>query len=116
MIYTAFCFEDWLTIINRSTELFHGVRPLVGPGNQVKVSVDDNPVTEAERLRIVYTLIASPVLEGGAGITPGLHPWDWVEFISPLMDSKFNKVSSPNFNVCNRIGMDSNVVKQVVNQ
>ena len=51
-------------MINRSTELFHGVRPLIGPGNHVRVSVDDEPLTEAERLRVVYTLIASPV-DGG---------------------------------------------------
>lgn len=82
----------------------------------MRLSVDDEPLTEAERLRVVYTLIASPVVEGGAGITPGLIPWDYVEFISPLGNSKFNKVISPTFNFCNCIGMDSHVVKQVVDQ
>lgn len=79
------------------------------------VSVD-KPLTESERLRVVYTLIASPVMEGGAGITPGQNPWELVEFISPLGNQKFNKVSSLYLNTCNRIGMDSNMVKQVVNQ
>ena len=86
-------------MLTRCTELFHGVRPLVGPGNRMRISVDDEPLTEAERLRVVYTLIASPVTDGGCGITPGLDPWDYVEFISPLGDSKFNKVMSPYFNV-----------------
>lgn len=65
----------------------------------MRISVDDEPLTEAERLRVVYTLIASPASDGGCGITPGLDPWGYVEFISPLFDSKFNKVMSPNFNV-----------------
>ena len=49
-------------------------------------------MTEAERLRVVYTLIASPVQDGGVGVTPGLDPWESVEFISPLTDLEFNKV------------------------
>lgn len=63
----------------------------------MRLSVDDEPLTEAERLRVVYTLIASPEMEGGAGITPGLVPWNYVEFISPLGNSKFHKVISPIF-------------------
>jgi anoctamin-10 len=63
----------------------------------MRLSVDDEPLTEAERLRVVYTLIASPETEGGAGITPGLIPWNYVEFISPLGNSKFHKVTSPIF-------------------
>jgi len=58
------------------------------------MSIDSEMVTEAERLRIVYTLIVAPESEGGAGITPGLSPWDGVEFITPLRDLKFIKVES----------------------
>jgi hypothetical protein len=71
------------------------VRPLLHADNRIRVSVDDEPVTAAESLlRVIYTMIASPEGEGGAGITPGLGPWDCVDFITPLADSDFNKVSS----------------------
>jgi anoctamin-10 len=59
----------------------------------MRVSLSDEPVTPAESLRVVYTMIASPADDGGAGITPGLDPWECVEFITPLGDSGFNKVS-----------------------
>lgn len=77
---------------HRHTELFYGVRALSNLGSQVGVSINTDPVTEAEILRVVYTLIASPVNEGGAGITPGINGWDYVESIYPLPDSNFTKV------------------------
>lgn len=58
------------------------------------LSVDDEPVTEAERLRVVHTLIAAPDAEGGAGITPGTQGWDYVESVFPLRDPEFNKATS----------------------
>jgi len=63
-------------------------------GNQMRPSVHEEPLTEAEKLRIIFTMIASPVEEGGAGITPGLNPWQNVESIFPLRNSKFTSVST----------------------
>ena len=65
---------------------------MIDPENQVGLSLDEEPLTEAERLRAVHTLIAAPVTEGGAGITPGLQGWDYVESVFPLRDAKFNRV------------------------
>lgn len=53
--------------------------------------MDREPLTEAERLRIVHAMITQPTTEGGAGITPGKGEWSLVESIFPLHDVKFNK-------------------------
>lgn len=53
--------------------------------------MDDEPVTEAERLRLVYLLITKPKNEGGAGITPKEGEWEGVESIFALHDHQFNK-------------------------
>lgn len=49
------------------------------------------PMTEAERLRLVYLLITKPRNEGGAGVTPKKGEWKGVESIFPLHDHAFNK-------------------------
>jgi anoctamin-10 len=49
------------------------------------------PLTDSERLRIVYLLITSPTSEGGAGITPRKGEWASVESIFPLHNHSFNK-------------------------
>ena len=54
-------------------------------------SLASQPLTEAERLRIVHHLIAGPREEGGAGITPKTGQWKNVESIFPLHDHTFNK-------------------------
>jgi len=85
--------RQYIAKLIRYAELFHGVRPLVDAENQLAgLSVDDEPVTEAERLRVVHTLIAAPEAEGGAGITPGHE--DYVESLFPLRDPEFNRVKS----------------------
>lgn len=53
--------------------------------------MEKEPVTEAERLRLVYLLITKPTSEGGAGITPKKGEWTCVESIFALHDHKFNK-------------------------
>jgi hypothetical protein len=54
-------------------------------------SLKDEPVTEAERLRLTYLLITKPRTEGGAGITPKSGEWKGVESIFALHDHDFNK-------------------------
>ncbi len=57
------------------------------------MSQDSNEfeVSEADRLRIIHSLLVSPVYEGGAGITPGLGKWSFIDSIFPLHDTKLNK-------------------------
>jgi hypothetical protein len=70
--------QDWL----------YGVRT-AAPKQLTKEEMD--PVTEAERLRLVYLLITKPKNEGGAGITPKKGDWECVESIFALHDHTFNK-------------------------
>jgi len=75
--------EEWL----------YGVR-LAAPDEQTRLALDEEVITDAERLRVVHLLITSPEREGGAGITPGLDGWNYVDSIFPLHDHKFNRVLS----------------------
>ncbi|KAL2177269.1 calcium-activated chloride channel-domain-containing protein [Thermothelomyces heterothallicus CBS 202.75] len=53
---------------------------------------EEEPVTEAERLRLAYELITRPRNEGGgAGVTPGRSRWRFVRSIFPLHDRAFNR-------------------------
>ncbi|KAF8537707.1 calcium-activated chloride channel-domain-containing protein [Trichophaea hybrida] len=72
--------KDWL----------HGVRP-AAPDTETQRSLDKEPLTEAERLRIIHAMLTLPSSEGGAGITPGKGDWSLVEGIFPLHDHEFNK-------------------------
>jgi hypothetical protein len=65
---------------------------LAAPDEETKAAIDEETLTDAERLRVVHHLITSPEREGGAGVTPGLDGWNYVESIFPLHDSKFNRV------------------------
>ena len=75
----------------------------------------DESLTEAERLRTIFTIITSPVEEGGAGITPGLGNWEHVESIFPLPNSKFTSVRLALSSIL-IVGMDSQLVYKVVGQ
>lgn len=77
----------------RYAEFAQGVRHFDEAEGKLNMSVDDI-VTEAERLRVIYTLITTPVKDGGAGVTPGLHEWAYVESISPVPNDDFTTVLS----------------------
>lgn len=72
--------QDWL----------YGVRT-AAPEKQLDSNLNHEPITEAERLRLVYLLITKPENEGGAGITPKTGEWKGVDSIFPLHDQAFNK-------------------------
>ncbi|KAI6710837.1 hypothetical protein JHW43_006631 [Diplocarpon mali] len=72
--------QDWL----------YGVRT-AAPEKEIQKAIDDEPVTEAERLRLIYLLITKSKSEGGAGITPKEGEWKGVESIFALHDHAFNK-------------------------
>ncbi|RFU33654.1 hypothetical protein B7463_g2703, partial [Scytalidium lignicola] len=71
--------QDWL----------YGVRTRA-PEKQLQKALSDEPITPAEKLRLVYLLITKAENEGGAGITPNYGGWKNVKSIFPLHDSKFN--------------------------
>jgi hypothetical protein len=72
--------QDWL----------HGVRSSA-PDKDVKRSFEDEPITEAERLRLVYLMITKPTDDGGAGILPGADKWKYLDSVFPLHNHEFNK-------------------------
>jgi anoctamin-10 len=72
--------QDWL----------YGVRTSA-PDKQIQQAIEDEPITEAERLRLVYLLITKPKNEGGAGITPKQGEWQGVESVFAPHDHNFNK-------------------------
>ncbi|KAM3084201.1 hypothetical protein ACMFMG_001694 [Clarireedia jacksonii] len=72
--------QDWL----------YGVRT-AAPEKDMQAALSAEPMTEAERLRLIYLLITKPRNEGGAGITPKKGEWKGVESIFPLHDHTFNK-------------------------
>jgi len=78
------------TLACRVKDWLHGVRP-AAPDRETQRSLDKEPLTEAERLRIVHSLLTLPPSESGAGITPGKGEWSLVEGIFALHDREFNK-------------------------
>ncbi|CAF9940824.1 hypothetical protein IMSHALPRED_002181 [Imshaugia aleurites] len=72
--------KDWL----------YGIRS-AQPDRETQNSLTSQPLTEAERYRIVHHLITGPKEEGNAGITPKQGQWKNVESIFPLHDHTFNK-------------------------
>jgi hypothetical protein len=72
--------QDWL----------YGVRT-AAPEKILDKNLDDEPMTEAEQLRLTYLLITKPRNEGGAGITPNSGEWKGVQSIFALHDHTFNK-------------------------
>ncbi|KAL1846692.1 hypothetical protein VTK73DRAFT_221 [Phialemonium thermophilum] len=72
--------QDWL----------YGVRSSA-PNKDLEQYLRDEPVSEAERLRLTYLLITKPKAEGGAGITPQTGRWKYVDAVFPLHDHAFNK-------------------------
>lgn len=72
--------QDWL----------HGIRS-AAPDKQIRKSLQQEPLYEAERLRIIHQLITNPEEEGGAGITPKSGEWENVEAIFALHDHPHNK-------------------------
>lgn len=72
--------HDWLLGIRTSS-----------PEADISKSLEDEPVTEAERLRLVYQLISRQENDGGAGISENSAKWKYVASIFPLHDQHFNK-------------------------
>ena len=75
---------------SRIQDWVHGVRSSE-PAKDTEKSLEQDPLNEAERLRIIYELITNTRREGGAGITPGKGKWEMVESIFALHDHAYNK-------------------------
>lgn len=72
--------KDWL----------HGIRQ-IQPTKDTAETLTSEPLTPAERLRMIHHMICCPEDEGGAGITPKHGEWKAVEAVFPLHDHVQNK-------------------------
>ena len=93
LVFTKVASEEHLfgeVYRSRVKDWIHGVRAAV-PSKETQRSLESEPLTEAERLRIIYQLITNPQSEGGAGITPKKGEWENVESIFALHDHTYNK-------------------------
>ncbi|KAF4126623.1 anoctamin-10 [Geosmithia morbida] len=72
--------QDWL----------QGIRSSL-PDKDVGATLGDEPITEAERSRLVYLMLSRPPSEGGAGILPRSGRWRYVDSLFPLHNNEFNK-------------------------
>lgn len=78
--YILIFIKDWLIDANSAPTT-----------SSIHMNFQEYPITEAERLRLVYTLITSPINEGGVGLTPNSNEWKNVVDLFPLHDNTFNK-------------------------
>ncbi|KAL6896524.1 calcium-activated chloride channel domain-containing protein [Trichoderma evansii] len=93
LVFTRLASDDVLAqqvYSSRLHDWLQGIR-ISGPGSDVSQAIRDEPVTEAERLRLIYLLITKSRNEGGAGISQGQGQWKYVESIFPLHNNAFNK-------------------------
>ncbi|CAG8670242.1 9449_t:CDS:2 [Funneliformis caledonium] len=74
--------------ISRIYDWFAGVRKRDIQDDEEE---SNEPLSDSERLRLVYEIITNPPQEGGAGINPGLGDFDFVESILPLHDDEYNE-------------------------
>ncbi|KKA28926.1 hypothetical protein TD95_002486 [Thielaviopsis punctulata] len=74
----------------RLTDWLHGVRT-TAPSQELSESLRQERVTPAERLRLVYRMLVKPRNEGGAGITPKIGVWRYVDSLFPLHNHSLNR-------------------------
>ncbi|KAJ7163483.1 calcium-activated chloride channel-domain-containing protein [Mycena crocata] len=60
------------------------------PTTPVKNEEDSQPLSPADRIRLVHAFITSTPADGGLGISPDSSEWDLVESVLALHDREFN--------------------------
>jgi anoctamin-10 len=82
--------RDVLRTLNRVQDWLYGICH-TAPEQDANAMLNSTVLTQAERLRIVYSLITRSPDKGGAGITPNGRDWEDVDALLPLHDQEFNK-------------------------
>ncbi|KAH6631730.1 calcium-activated chloride channel-domain-containing protein [Chaetomium tenue] len=83
--------QDWLFGVRPSAPAPSDASPDSKTDAINRYFAEEEPVAEAERLRLAYELITRPRNEGGAGITPKRGQWRFVASVFPLHDRAFNR-------------------------
>lgn len=76
--------------MHRIKEWLHAVRQ-AQPDRDTQKCLTSEPLTEAERYRLVHHMITCPHEEGGADITPKHGEWKNIESVFPLHNHKKNQ-------------------------
>jgi len=76
--------------VDRIKDWLNGVRQ-AQPDRDTQRCLSTEPLTDAERFRLVYQMVTAPPEEGGADITPKHGKWQNVECVFPLHDHVRNK-------------------------
>ncbi|KAF8877895.1 calcium-activated chloride channel-domain-containing protein [Infundibulicybe gibba] len=69
------------------------------PTTPIEAGSDVQPLSPADRLRLIHAYITSTPADGGLGITPGSSEWDLVESVMALHDRDFNEVWVRTWNI-----------------
>lgn len=72
----------------RSRDWLSGVR--IAVPDQAEQSIEEPPISDGERLEIIFDLITAPKADQGAAITPNFGKWTSVKSIFPLHDQDFD--------------------------
>lgn len=75
---------------SRMRDWLHGIRQ-IQPVKETVSTLTSEPLTDAERHRLIYHMITGLGEEGGANITPKSGDWKNVEAVFPLHDHAKNK-------------------------
>ena len=78
------------SLLFRVNDWLHGVRQ-AQPDRDTQNLLTSDPLTNAERLRLIYQLITGLKSDGGAEITPGKGEWKNVQSVFALHDPAANK-------------------------
>lgn len=75
---------------SRIRDWLHGVRQ-IEPVKETVGTLMEKPLTEAERLRMIHSMMTAQTIDGGANITPKYGEWKYVDTIFPLHNHERNK-------------------------
>lgn len=75
------------SIHNRYSDFLCGL-PSINPTGTRDLASE--PLSPADRLRLVYTYVTATAADGGLGVAPGSSSWDRVESVMVLHDHEFN--------------------------
>ncbi|KAL7280570.1 hypothetical protein ACG7TL_005504 [Trametes sanguinea] len=91
LLVLVHCPESTLTRLvqrERYSDFLCGL-PTTNPTGTRDLSTE--PLTPADRLRLVHTYVTSTPADGGLGVAPGSSNWDRVESVMVLHDHAFNE-------------------------
>lgn len=84
--------QNFADVVYRSRirDWLNGVRQ-IQPVKETVHTLTEIPLSQSERLRLIYAMMTDQKMDGGANITPQHGDWKYVDAIFPLHDHEKNK-------------------------